>query len=60
MKNVLTIIAIVCVALINAQAYSGKGDTKFQVGANFQDNSTGLNASFDYGVGENISLGFFL
>ena len=41
----------------NSQAYKGKGDSKFQVGANFQNNGTGINASYDYGIGENISLG---
>ncbi len=40
-----------------AQAYSGKGDQKFQVGANLQDNGTGITASYDYGLGENISIG---
>ncbi|MGB6150950.1 MAG: DUF6646 family protein [Pricia sp.] len=40
-----------------AQGYSGKGDQKFQVGANLQDNGTGITASYDYGLGENISVG---
>jgi hypothetical protein len=40
-----------------AQGYSGKGDQKFQVGANLQDNGTGITASYDYGLGENISIG---
>ena len=45
-------------SFVNSQAFSGSGDNKFQVGANFQNNSTGLNVSYDFGVGENISLGF--
>ncbi|WP_299337686.1 DUF6646 family protein [uncultured Psychroserpens sp.] len=57
MKKLLLIIALVSVSLVNAQAYKGKGDTKFQVGANLQENATGLNVSYDFGVGENISLG---
>ncbi|MGB7393085.1 MAG: DUF6646 family protein [Pricia sp.] len=40
-----------------AQGYSGQGDQKFQVGANLQDNGTGIQASYDYGLGENISIG---
>ncbi|AYN69459.1 hypothetical protein D1013_19775 [Euzebyella marina] len=40
-----------------SQAYEGRGDQKFQVGANFQENGTGITASYDYGLGENISVG---
>ena len=57
MKNLIVVLAILSVAFVNGQAYQGKGDGKFQVGANFQDNATGLNVSYDVGVGENISLG---
>jgi len=31
--------------------------SKFQVGANFQDAARGINLSYDYGIGENISVG---
>ncbi|RKE98606.1 DUF6646 family protein [Ichthyenterobacterium magnum] len=57
MKNLIIIIALLSVSIVNAQVFKGKGDTKFQVGANFQNNATGLNVSYDFGVGENISLG---
>ena len=57
MKNIVIILIILAGGSINAQAFIGKGDTKFQVGANFQNNATGINASYDVGVGENISLG---
>ncbi len=57
MKNLFIIIALVSVSLVNAQAFKGKGDQKFQVGANFQDEATGINVSYDYGLGENISVG---
>jgi outer membrane protein G len=57
MKNILFILALVSVSLVNAQAFTGKGDTKFQVGGNVQDNATGLTVSYDHGIGENISLG---
>ena len=48
---------LLSISFVNAQAYQGKGDDKFQVGANFQNNASGINVSYDFGVGENISLG---
>lgn len=51
------IIALLISTFSFSQSFEGQGDMKFQVGANIQDGSTGLNLSFDYGVGENISLG---
>ncbi|OBX23524.1 MULTISPECIES: DUF6646 family protein [Bizionia] len=57
MKKLLVVAAILTVSFANAQAFSGKGDQKFQVGANFQSHATGLNVSYDYGLGENISVG---
>ncbi|WP_298340399.1 DUF6646 family protein [uncultured Algibacter sp.] len=57
MKNLLFLLTILSVSLVNAQAFIGKNDNKFQVGANFQDNASGINVSYDYGIGENISIG---
>ncbi|WP_338356084.1 DUF6646 family protein [Yeosuana marina] len=57
MKKLILIASLLTVSLINAQAFKGNGDDKFQIGASFQDNATGINASYDVGVGENISLG---
>ena len=57
MKYFIIIIALLCLQATFAQAFSGKGDIKFQVGANFQNNGTGVMGSLDFGVGENISLG---
>jgi len=57
MKKLFFIIALVSVSLVNAQAFKGKGDQKFQIAANFQDEATGINVSYDYGLGENISVG---
>ncbi|APX99123.1 hypothetical protein CLV86_1067 [Lacinutrix venerupis] len=57
MKKVFFVLAILSVSLINAQAFEGKGDEKFQIGGNFQDLASGLNVSYDYGIGENISIG---
>ena len=57
MKKLIVVAFLINISLVSAQAYDGKGDSKFQVGANLQDNSTGINVSYDVGVGENISVG---
>ena len=57
MKKLILLVTILSVSLVNSQAFIGSGDNKFQVGANFQNNATGLNISYDFGVGENMSLG---
>ena len=57
MKNLFLLLAILSITAVNAQAYKGAGDNKFQVGANFQDNGSCINISYDYGIGENISIG---
>ena len=57
MKKFTLVLMLLSVAFVNAQAFKGKGDTKFQIGANFQNGASGLNASYDIGVGENISIG---
>jgi len=58
MKKISTILAVVMVSLVSAQAYKGKGDIKAQVGMNIQDHGTGINVSADFGIGENMSYGF--
>lgn len=57
MKTLLIIISILSFQFTFAQAYHGQGDLKFQIGANFQNNGTGIMGSLDYGLGENISVG---
>ena len=57
MKKLVLVIALISVSFINAQVFEGKGDQKLQLGANFQDAATGVNISFDYGLGDNISVG---
>ena len=57
MKNIYLMVAILSAYLASSQAFIGSGDNKFQVGANFQDNATGINVSYDFGLGENISIG---
>ena len=59
MKKILLVITMLtAVQMSNAQAFKGKGDTKFQVGANFQDGGTGITSTVDFGLGENMSFGF--
>ncbi len=57
MKNLVLNIALISISFVNSQAFEGKGDQKFQIGANLQDEATGINLSYDYGLGENISIG---
>ena len=57
MKKLILLLTLLSVSLVNAQAFIGSGDNKFQIGANFQGNGTGINVSYDFGIGENISVG---
>ena len=57
MKKIILIVTILSVSLINAQAFKGANDNKFQVGTSLQNNATGINVSYDYGLGENMSIG---
>lgn len=57
MKKLILLVAILSVSLSHAQAFKGNTDNKFQVGTSLQNNATGINVSFDYGLGENISVG---
>ena len=57
MKNLIWMIALISFTMVSSQAYKGKGDQKFQIGANIQEEATGINVTYDYGLGENISVG---
>lgn len=57
MKNLIVIGALLAFSFGNAQAFIGKGDTKFQVGANLQSDASGINVSYDHGLGQNFSIG---
>ncbi len=57
MKIKLTIVSFCIVLLSYSQSYIGKGDEKMQIGISFVDGGTGLLASYDRGLGENISVG---
>jgi hypothetical protein len=58
MKKTFLVLLLSSVYLINAQAYKGKGDTKFDVGMNIQNGGSGIHLSTDFGLGENMSFGF--
>jgi hypothetical protein len=59
MKKIITLLAVLSLGLTNAQeAFKGKGDVKFNVGANIQDGGNGVQVSTDFGIGENLSYGF--
>ncbi|WAC00861.1 hypothetical protein N7U66_11455 [Lacinutrix neustonica] len=57
MKKIVLIAFLLAAYLGNAQAFSGKDDKKLFIGANLQENATGITIGLDYGIGENISLG---
>lgn len=59
MKKLFLAAAIAVFGVANAQndAFSGKGDLKLNIGANFQSGGTGIMTSLDYGLGESFSIG---
>ncbi len=57
MKKNITLLLLLAVGLVNAQAFKGKDDFKAQVGASLQDKANGIHLSGDYGIGENMSIG---
>jgi hypothetical protein len=58
MKKILIPLLLVIFSFTSAQGYKGKGDVKFQVGANIQKWGSGISVSTDFGIGENMSYGF--
>jgi len=57
MKKLFSFLLFLGLTTVYAQSFTGKSDSKFQVGANIQKNGTGINVSYDYGLGQNISIG---
>lgn len=61
MKKIITGLFLLAIGFTQANAqttaYSGIGDSKFQIGAGFQKNGTGIVSTYDYGVGESFSIG---
>ncbi|MEZ4787482.1 MAG: DUF6646 family protein [Flavobacterium haoranii] len=56
MKKLIIFTLFLC-GMVNAQVFTGKGDQKFQVGANLQDHGTGIMVTYDRGLGKNFSVG---
>lgn len=40
-----------------SQVFKGKGDQKLDVDLNLQNRATGISATFDYGIADNLSIG---
>ncbi len=57
MKKIITLVALVAVSLVNAQAFKGKEDFKAQVGMFLVKSANGIHVSGDYGIGDNMSVG---
>lgn len=57
MKKLIFLVTMLSTVLVNAQAFQGSGDNKFQVGTSLQKNATGINVTYDFGIGENMSVG---
>jgi hypothetical protein len=58
MKKIITLTLLMSFGMTQAQqAFKGKGDAKFNIGANIQDGGTGIQVSSDFGLGENLSYG---
>ncbi len=58
MKKIITLLLLSMTCFVNAQAFKGKGDTKFDIGANIQERGSGIRLSTDFGLGDNMSFGF--
>jgi outer membrane protein G len=58
MRNIVLALVVLSGFFGQAQVFKGKGDTKFQVGAIFQEYANGITATTDFGLGKNLSVGF--
>ncbi|RQP14485.1 MAG: hypothetical protein EAS48_01520 [Chryseobacterium sp.] len=56
-KLFFLVVALLGFQLASAQAWTGKGDQKLQIGFNGWGNGTGITGTYDYGVGGIVSLG---
>jgi len=59
MKKVFTLLLLTVIGTTQAQqAFKGKGDTKINIGANLQNDGSGIQASLEFCLAENFSYGF--
>lgn len=57
MKKLLIAFGLCAGVLSYAQAWTGKGDQKVQVGFNAWGNGTGITGTYDYGLSKIVSIG---
>jgi hypothetical protein len=56
-KSILLVIFLIGALSMSAQNFSGSGDQKLQAGFNFYGHGTGIKATYDYGLGDQFSIG---
>ncbi|MXS72521.1 hypothetical protein GSF70_15000 [Flavobacteriaceae bacterium W22] len=57
MKKMILMLMLFAGIAANAQAYTGKGDQKVNLGLNAWGYGTGITATYDYGLSDVISIG---
>ncbi|WP_093023406.1 DUF6646 family protein [Pustulibacterium marinum] len=58
MKKLLLVAGFLLIGFATqAQAFEGKYDQKLSIGASLQEHGTGIAVIYDYGLGQNISVG---
>jgi len=58
MKNlIITLILCVAVVSVQSQSFEGKGDSKLNLGFDFYGYGYGIKVTYDYGLGDVISIG---
>lgn len=57
MKKLVFMLMVFAGVAVNAQAYTGKGDQKVNLGLNAWGYGTGITATYDYGLNQLISVG---
>lgn len=57
MKKMILLLMLFAGIITNAQAYTGKGDQKVNLGLNAWGYGTGITATYDYGLSDVISIG---
>lgn len=57
MKKLVLMLMLFMGAAVSAQAYTGKGDQKVNLGLNAWGYGTGITATYDYGLNQLISIG---
>lgn len=57
MKKLVFMLMVFAGVAVSAQAYTGKGDQKVNLGLNAWGYGTGISATYDYGLNQLISVG---